>query len=75
MLSLPIADKVKRLQGRDDVLGLDGSHLAHILDRYVASVLTQDFEQHLRPIAPEAQQSQIGQGLLWGANLKIVVCE
>lgn len=57
VLAFPIADEVKGLQGRYNILSLNGSHLAHVLDGYVASVFAQDLQQHLRPVAPEAQKS------------------
>lgn len=39
VLALPVLDEVKRLQGADDVLGLDAGHVTHILDGEVAAVL------------------------------------
>ncbi len=56
VLALPVLDQIERLQRADDVLRLDGGHLAHVLDRNVAPVLPQYLQQDLRPIAPKTQQ-------------------
>jgi len=73
VLAFPILDQVQRLKRADDVLRLDGGHLAHILDGDVAAMLAQDLQQHLRPITAEAQQTQIGQGLFRRPHLAFLL--
>lgn len=72
MLALPVSDEVERLQRRDDVLGLDGCHLTHVLDRDVAPMFAQDIKEHLRPVTPEAEEPEIRQRLLWRTHLQMI---
>jgi len=50
VLALPVFDEIQRLQGTDDVLGFDRRHGTDILDRKVATVFSENLEQHLCPI-------------------------
>lgn len=42
MLTLPVLDQVERLEGADDILCLDCSHVAHQPDRQLALVISQE---------------------------------
>lgn len=51
VLALPVPEEVEGLQGADDVLGLDGRHVADQADRQLSLVVPQDVHQHVRPVA------------------------
>jgi len=59
VLSLPILDQIERLQGADNILCFDGSHITDIFDGKIATMLAKDFKKNLGPITPEAKKTKI----------------
>lgn len=59
MLAFPVADEVERLQGADDVFGLDRGHVAHHADRQLALVVPQQVHQHVGPVAAAVCKSGV----------------
>jgi hypothetical protein len=50
-------DQIERLQGRHNVLGLDGGQGADVFNRDVGPVLLDGLEDHPHPVAAEADLS------------------
>lgn len=51
VLPFPVLDEVQRLQRADNVLGLDSGHVAYQPDGQLPLVVTQQVQQHIRPVA------------------------
>lgn len=62
MLTLPVLDEVERLEGADDILCLDRSHVAHQPDRQLALVISKEVHQHVRPVTAnkDAGRQRVG---------------
>jgi hypothetical protein len=59
MLTLPVLDEVELLQHTDDILGLYTGDLTDVLDTDLALVFPKHVQNHLRPVAAIAEQTQI----------------
>jgi hypothetical protein len=63
-----LLDQVERLQGRHNVLGLDGGQGADVLDGDVGPVLLDSLEDHPHPVAAEADLGSTKSKTGWREN-------
>ena len=75
MLSLPVLDQIERLQRRDDIVRLDGRHVADVLDGKIALVLSQNLQEHASPVTSETQQTKIRERLFWRSDFAFLFRE
>lgn len=72
VLALPVLHHAEGLQRADDVVRVDGHLLTDVFDgELLAAEVAEVLQQHVLPVAAVRDEPQVGQRLLWGADLAL----